>query len=242
MPAAERRGNLRRIAPDNLRSQARRAIRTSITTGELQAGEIYPVSYFSSQLGVSGTPVREALFDLAHEGLVEVIRNRGFRVVQLSDNDLDEIFECRLLLEAPAAGKVAGRLSAAEIAQARAYAASIEQYALERDLVGFLEADRLFHGCLLDAIDNPRLSDFILQLRAQARLNGLRQMQPHELLATAREHEGILNAVERADAQEAETLMRHHLVHSRGIWVGRAEAHTPNTAVLTGSSGAATRQ
>jgi DNA-binding GntR family transcriptional regulator len=224
MPGAEPPANLRRIAPDNLRSQARRLIRASITTGDVRAGEIYPVSYFSAQLGVSGTPVREALFDLAHEGLVEVIRNRGFRVVTVSQHDLDEIYECRLLLEVPAARKVAGRMSAAQLAQARVYAANVQQCAAQRDLVGILEGDRLFHLCLLEATTNPRLIDIVLRLRAQVRLKSVPLLQTPELLATAHEHYRLLEAIELGDTVETEMLMRQHLEHSRRVWEARDTA------------------
>src|SRR5579862_8540462 len=73
------------LEPTNLRHQAQAAIRTRMNTGDVVAGEIYPVAYFASQLGVSSTPVREALFDWVHEGLLELVRNRGFRAVELSE-------------------------------------------------------------------------------------------------------------------------------------------------------------
>ncbi|HVA92494.1 MAG TPA: GntR family transcriptional regulator, partial [Chloroflexota bacterium] len=88
----------------SLRARARKAIRGSIVTGEIADGEIYPVSYFTSRLGVSATPIREALFDLAGEGLVEVVRNRGFRVPQLTEQDLDDLYDVRTLLEVPTMG------------------------------------------------------------------------------------------------------------------------------------------
>ena len=62
----------------NLREQARGQIRAAIVMGNVIAGEIYPVTFFASQLKVSATPVREALLDLANEGLVEPARNKGF--------------------------------------------------------------------------------------------------------------------------------------------------------------------
>jgi DNA-binding GntR family transcriptional regulator len=215
---------LAQIGPDNLRSQARRIIRASIITGDTKAGEIYPISYFASQLGVSATPVREALFDLAHEGLVEVVRNRGFRVVVVDDHDLDEIYELRLMLEVPAVGRLAGKLSTEKIDQCREYARQIESHASEGDLVNFLEADRLFHTCLLNALDNRRLADIVGALRVQARLYGLpRLAESGELMDSAREHSRILDAVEAGDSLRAERLMRSHIEHSRGIWVGRSE-------------------
>src|SRR2546428_8455646 len=99
----------------NLRESAREAIRSSIVVGEIVAGQIYPVGYFESQLGVSATPIREALFDLANEGLVEVVKNRGFRVSNLSDQDLTEIFELRDLLETHAMESLTGKLNTVQV-------------------------------------------------------------------------------------------------------------------------------
>jgi DNA-binding GntR family transcriptional regulator len=225
---------LAQIGPNNLRSQARRVIRASITTGSIGAGEIYPISYFATQLGVSASPVREALFDLAHEGLVEVVRNRGVRVVILDDHDLDEIFELRLMLEAPSVAKIAGQLDADQIRTARDYAQQIEECARAGDLVGFLEADRLFHTCLLQALANKRLADIVGQLRLQARLYGLPHLaETGELMDSAREHSRILDAIEAGDGARAESLMRSHIEHSRGIWAGRNERNAAPRRAMT---------
>src|ERR1700730_1671210 len=76
----------------NLREQARRVIRKSITAGELRVGEIYSTAYLTNLLGVSATPIREALLDLAGDGLIEIVRNKGFRVLVLGERDLDNIY------------------------------------------------------------------------------------------------------------------------------------------------------
>ncbi len=91
---------------------AKESIRVRIVTGEFAAGEIYSAPALAAVLGVSATPVREAMLELTADGLVEVVPNRGFRVVEPSQHDLDEIFELRLMLEVPAAERAAERGSA----------------------------------------------------------------------------------------------------------------------------------
>jgi DNA-binding GntR family transcriptional regulator len=207
----------------NLRQQARVAIQAQIVTGGVEAGQIYPVGYFSTQLGVSATPVREALFDLAHEGLVELVRNRGFRIVELSDHDLDEIFELRLMLEVPATRMAAGLLSDEDVAESAKLARATEEYAVEGDLARFLAADRDFHLRLIAPLQNRRLVETIARLRDQVR--GLRSLgEAANLSAAAEEHHRLLQAVARGNADESETRMRTHLQHTRGIWAGRLEA------------------
>jgi DNA-binding GntR family transcriptional regulator len=204
----------------NLRQQARVAIQAQIVTGGIEAGRIYPVAFFASQLGVSATPVREALFDLAHDGLVELVRNRGFRILGLSDHDLDEIMELRLMLEVPAIRSCAGRLSPEGLETCARLMRETEEYAASGDLANFFSSDRDFHLGLLEPLENRRQFDMIRRLREQAR--GLRLLaESNYLLAAADEHHQLLDAMASGEGERAEALMRAHLQHTRGIWIGR---------------------
>ncbi len=214
---------LSQLQPSSLREQARQAIRASIVTGEIEAGTIHPVSYFETRLGVSATPIREALFDLVNEGLIEQIRNRGFRVSVLSDQDLDELFELRSLLEVPSIGRVASRATPEDLAQCLEFANKIEKHAARGDLIGFLEWDRQFHTSLLAVLGNKRLVEEVRLLRDQTRLYGLRGLEAELLRSSAKEHHQILQAVRQRNAKLAAELTQRHLDHTRGIWAGRAE-------------------
>src|SRR5439155_22905930 len=107
----------------SLREQAASAIRTGIVTGAITAGEIYSVPTLAEQLGVSATPVREAMLDLAGEGLVLPVRNRGYRVVSMSTQDLEAVLKLRLLLEVPSMGDVAVAAKGRDLGEFRALAA-----------------------------------------------------------------------------------------------------------------------
>jgi DNA-binding GntR family transcriptional regulator len=216
--------NYQQLERSSLRDQARQAIRTSVITGELESGPLYTIGDFAARLGVSATPVREALGDLANDGLVQIIRNRGFVVPAVSEHDLDEIFELRLMLEVPAVGRSAGRLDASALAASRLYVEQGKAAAVEGDLVAFLEADGAFHRQLLLPLGNARLVEIIARLRDQTRLYGLPQLahQGH-LTASANEHETLLDAVEAGDAERAREQMTRHLKHTRGSWAGRSE-------------------
>ena len=72
-----------------------------MVAGELKPGEMYSAPALGERFGVSATPVREAMLDLVKDGFVEAVRNRGFRVLEMSDEDLDEVSQIRLLLEVP---------------------------------------------------------------------------------------------------------------------------------------------
>ena len=207
-----------------LRDQAREVMRASIINGEFQGGTLYPVSYFSSRLGVSATPIREALLDLVKEGLVEVVRNRGFRIPTLSAQDLDEIFELRLLLEVPSMGRLVGRMTPIDIAECNDYLRQMDEYTLAGDPARYLSADRAFHIRLFQCLGNKRLADIFTTLRNQTPVYGLPELaMPGRMTDSSREHRRLLEAIVQGQSEKAKSVITMHLKHSRGIWRAGAE-------------------
>ncbi|MFC1407258.1 MULTISPECIES: GntR family transcriptional regulator [Streptacidiphilus] len=209
----------------SLREQAREAVRTQIVLGQIEPGQVTSVITVAAELGVSVTPVREAVMDLANLGIVEVIRNRGFRVPVLTDHDLEEIFRLRTMLEVPAMAEVVQALDGAPVPRFRQLAQEITDAAREGDLTAFLDLDRQFHLGLLELLGNRRLVTIIGQLRDQARMQGLQKLADQgELTRSGEEHLDIIDAIESGNGELASQLMRKHLAHTRGIWAGRSEA------------------
>jgi DNA-binding GntR family transcriptional regulator len=216
---------MRPLTTANLRGQAVEMLRASIVAGELEPGEIYSAPALAERLGVSATPVREAMLDLANDGLVEPVRNRGFRVVVVDEDALDEISELRQMLEVPAMAKVVAHAGDEELAALSAKVDRIEAAAVRSDAAEFLFADRDFHLSLLILGGNTRLVRLVGQLRNQTRLAGIKVLaESGQLMASALEHGPILEAVCRRDAELAQGLMRAHLDHTRELWAGRVPA------------------
>ncbi len=216
---------MRPLTTANLRGQAVEMLRASIVAGELEPGEIYSAPTLAERLGVSATPVREAMLDLANDGLVEPVRNRGFRVVVVDEDALDEISELRQMLEVPAMAKVVARAGDEELAALFAKVDRIEATAEVSDAAEFLFADRDFHLSLLILGGNTRLVRLVGQLRNQTRLAGIKVLaESGQLMASALEHRPILEALCRRDAELAQDLMRAHLDHTRELWAGRLPA------------------
>ena len=210
------------LAHSNLRERAREMIRASIVTGQIEAGRLYSIAYFQTKLVVSATPIREAMFDLANEGLIEVVRNRGFRVPVLNDGDLDELFELRELLEVYAVGKLVGKLRESEIQECLELAEETRVHAKARDLQAFLAIDRRFHQRLLTGTGNRRLADIVGRLRDATRIYLLpKATEFGELTLSADEHLEIVKALQDGDREEAKAWMKHHLAHTHGIWLRR---------------------
>jgi DNA-binding GntR family transcriptional regulator len=228
--------SLTQIGSLSLREQAHAAIRAAIVLGEIEPNAVHSVPSLAAQLGVSPTPVREAMLDLASEGLVEPIRNKGFRIVEVTERDLDEIFQLRLMLEVPAVGAVAGALGVDEIEVLTHHLASMEASVAAANLTTFLEADRRFHLTLLTQFGNGRLVQIVDRLREHTRLYGLpRMLRAGQLAKVAREHSLILEAVAVGDRALAERLMTEHLKHTRGIWAGLTVADGGDGAGPDGS-------
>lgn len=122
---------------------------------------------------MSVTPVREALLDLSKDGLIEMIRNRGFRVRVLAEKELDDLVQLRLMIEPAAVRDIASQKKVSDMASLRRLAAQADDAAEKGNWTEFLDADRDLHLQLLANLDNPRLVTIVGQLRDQSRLYGL---------------------------------------------------------------------
>lgn len=212
----------------NLRQEIGHALRAALIAGEMRPGVLYSAPALAEVFGVSATPVREAMLDLAGEGLVEAVRNKGFRVAELSDQELDEITRVRALLEIPTVGELAERIDEdmrGSVEALRTLAVEIERQAADQDFIAYVEADRRFHLGLLALGGNQQLVHIVGNLRARSRLYGLHELASKgELGRSAREHHEILDAVLAGDRDRAIDVMARHIAHVRGAWAGHDEA------------------
>ncbi|NUO98119.1 MAG: GntR family transcriptional regulator [Nonomuraea sp.] len=203
----------------SLREQVAHALRAALITGEMRPGVVYSAPVLAAQFGVSATPVREAMLDLAKEGLVEAVRNKGFRVTELSDRDLDELTQIRELIEVPTVSRLAGSARAEEFERLRPVAEEIVAAADRADLLAYVDADLRFHLDLLALSGNVHLVEVVRDLRNRARLYGLSQLAERGSLGdSAREHLALLDALKSGDATAVGHLMGEHIGHVRGIW------------------------
>ncbi|KNB50716.1 GntR family transcriptional regulator [Streptomyces caatingaensis] len=216
-------GRLQRRAPitatERLRDQVAHALRAALISGELRPGEVYSAPGLAEDFGISATPVREAMLDLAREGLVEPVRNKGFRVTEVDERDLDQYTEIRLLIEVPMTGRITRTAARADLEALRPVAEEIVRAARDHDLIGYLEADRRFHLTLLGLAGNERLVETVGDLRKRSRLYGLTGLDERgELIPSAEEHLELLELMLAGDAQAAEACMTRHLGHVRSLW------------------------
>ncbi|MEW1695770.1 GntR family transcriptional regulator [Streptomyces sp. NPDC093249] len=224
-------------AQERLRDQVGHALRAALIAGELRPGQIYSAPGLAGDLGVSATPVREAMLDLAREGLVEPVRNKGFRITEVSERDLDQYTELRTLIEVPTVGRVTRTADRERLEALRPVAEEIVARARQHDLIGYLEADRRFHLAVLALSGNSRLVETVGELRKRSRLYGLNGLdEAGRLVSSAEEHLELLDLMIAGDAAGAQACMMRHLGHVRSLWaVARDEpatAREPGRAVV----------
>jgi DNA-binding GntR family transcriptional regulator len=217
---------IQRLPPiSSLRDTVERSLLAAIASGEIAPGSVVSVPTLAVRFGVSATPVREAMLNLAKLGFVEPLRNKGFRVTDVSEEDLRELVQVRRWLEAPAMRIVAEKLAGQSVARYRALADKITAAAGRSDFIEYLAVDAEFHLALLELADNRRLVNMVTDLRRQTRLVGLASLgHSAELKISSDEHHALLELLAAGRGEEAERLMHIHIGHVTGWWAGRTEA------------------
>ena len=196
-------------APQTLAAHTRRAVLAAIADGRLEPGGRYSVAQLAEQLGISRTPVREALLVLEREGRVRFERNKGVRVLETTAADVAEVFELRLLLEVPAAAKACG------VVELEALRTAID------------DGER-FHALILASGGNRRLVATVQGLRDAVRGRGASTVgRSRSLEEIQAEHGAILDALIAGDGDRAGAAMRYHLRRTGDLLAAQYGRATP---------------
>ncbi|GAA4126613.1 GntR family transcriptional regulator [Actinomadura keratinilytica] len=189
------------------------AVRQMILSGEAAAGSRLGEAELAESLGLSRTPVREALQRLGSDGLVEVLPHRGARVVRWSRADLEEIFELRALLEPYAAARAARRRPGeAVLADLHRLCAQMERAAADGDLAEVARLNSRFHAALIEASGNRRLPAMLTSvMHAPLILGTFRRYGADALARSMNHHRELVAAVAAGDPAWAESVMRSHI-------------------------------
>jgi DNA-binding GntR family transcriptional regulator len=199
-------------------ARAVESIRERIATGEYAPGMWLPEPMVAASLGLSRTPVREALRMLATEGSIELIHNRGARVTTWQAADIDEVYRLRGLLEGHGAALAARNASGDQIADIQAMQARYEEAFSREDSTPRLTAqcDNDFHAAILRASGSPRLS-VLLDVISSAPLvtPALQRYTEDDRQRSVVQHRDIITAIEHGDDNLAEAAMRSHILAAR---------------------------
>ncbi|HVV89840.1 MAG TPA: GntR family transcriptional regulator [Solirubrobacterales bacterium] len=196
----------------NLTEQVHDLLLGAIVDGTLEAGTLYSVQALADQFGVSRTPVREAMLQLARRGIVEMVRNQGVLIVQRSLEDLRDIFQIRLWLEVPAVRDAVPKMDAADLERIHATFGRMRAFAREGDARGLENEDRMLHRAILECSGNLRVAAMIDDLRdfviAQGKTTTGRSRTLPQIVEA---HGDLIAAIDRGDAEGAAQAMARHL-------------------------------
>ncbi|MFF0042512.1 GntR family transcriptional regulator [Streptomyces mirabilis] len=201
----------------SVRGQILDALRTALVAGELAPGQVYSAPVLGERFGVSATPVREAMQQLALEGAVEVVPNRGFRVVRRGTRELAELAEIRALLEVPVVLRLARTVPAARWAELRPLAEAAARAASAGCRATYAECDRAFHHAVLALAGNDQLVQIADDLHRRAQwplVGGPVPRGRADLMADAAEHLALLDALTAQDLPAVQSLVREHFADS----------------------------
>lgn len=208
-------------------------LRQAIVSGELLGGSLHSIYQVAARFGVSRTPVRDAVLRLADAGMVDIERNRGFRVRGLRVVDIRHVFELRLLLEVPAAAFAARRPSEQLLRELTDLLDALAEAAAAADSARFVQSDRQLHRAIISSTGNDQLVAAVESLRDATQARGLSTMQQsRNLHEIQHEHIPIVEAIRHGDALAASRMMRSHLVET-GMLLMRQVASTTGETIHT---------
>ena len=208
-----------------LREVVCETLRDAIRKGILKPGERLMEIQLAEELGVSRTPVREAIRKLELEGYVIMMPRRGTYVANLSIRDVNEVFEIRTSLDSLASGLAAERITDEELERLQRLLVLISEYVETNDMEKIVETDTEFHDLLYQASRNTRLVGIIFNLREQlTRFRTTSMAFPGRLAATLEEHRPIVEAIAQGDVKEAQAAAEYHMEKSEQTLLASMEA------------------
>lgn len=195
-----------------LRDVVFKTLREAILKGDLAPGERLMEIKLANQLGVSRTPIREAIRKLELEGLVVMVPRKGAEVAKITEKDLRDVLEVRASLEELAISLACERISDEKIKELKAALEEFRTVIGGKDVTKIAQMDVAFHDVIFEATNNARLVQMVNNLREQMyryRLEYLKDFSTHERLDE--EHMQIFEAVSERDSERAKELIRKHI-------------------------------
>ena len=203
-----------KILPAQLERRVYERVRDEIVSGALRPGEQLVEARIAADLGVSKTPVREALIRLQRDGLVEIEPYRGARVLEPSATDIREILELRLLIECQIARDLAAHRPAGVLKALESSVAESRTAFATGDTPRVLDSLTAFSDILAEACGNSRMLKLLVDLRSVLLVIGKTSLRaPGREERSIAEHEAIVAAIRNGDEEEAATATARH-IHS----------------------------
>lgn len=202
--------NLNEYLP--LRDVVFNTLREAILKGELTPGERLMEKQLAEKMGVSRTPIREAIRKLELEGLVIMVPRKGAEVAKITEKDIKDVLEVRATLEALAVKLACRKMDEEHLIKLKKVNEEFTQAAKENDIDLLVKKDVEFHDIIFDSTDNDKLIQIINNLREQIyrfRVEYIRMKEDCSVLA--KEHDEILKSIEAKNERHAKEIVAKHV-------------------------------
>lgn len=195
-------------------------IREAILEGRIGPGERLREETIARDLGISRTPVREALLLLQGEGLVESSPNRGAAVRAFGAEEIEEMYQLRALLEGHAARQAARRIQPDELEKLERSCERFSQLCADGEIVQLMRENLVFHTAILEAARSARLADMVRTvIEVPLVYRSFFWYSPEQRHMSERHHIGLLRALRAHDEERSELLMKEHVFEARDFLV-----------------------
>ena len=189
-----------------------RALKTEIIKGSLKPGTKLSEGKIAEQMGVSRTPVREAIRELAAEGFVKISPNQGVEISNISIEDIQEVLQIRSVLEGLAARLAATKITREKIKELESFNKNMEKFISKDDILNFIKESEKFHVLILDICGNNRLVQIRKNLDDQIhRYRSISLNVPRRPKYALGEHKKITEALKQGDLAKADELSKMHI-------------------------------
>lgn len=219
-----------------LRERILETIRDAIMTGALKPGEKVAEPELAERFGISRTPIREAFRQLESEGYLTVIPRKGAVVVSFTEKDVEEFYAIKGILEGHAARKACGKMGERDLERLVAVNDKLRRLAVDGDVKHYFKVHNDFHDIFLKAADNEMLYDLVTNLVNKfQRLRYASLRLPGRMRVSVEEHDKIIEAFRKRDADKAERLVRKNAEYGGKVLMDGGEG----TPLLKGARKAA---
>ncbi len=195
-----------------LRDVVFQTLRAAILRGDLKPGERLMELQLAAKLGVSRTPIREAIRMLEQEGLAIMIPRKGAVVAQMTEKDVDDVLQIRRALEELAVRLSCHNMSSADLRKLALARDRFNEMTKTENIQDIATADMNFHDIIYEASENPKLQNLMTTLREQVyryRVEYLKDPRVYPSLIV--EHEQLYEAIQRQDEEDAAEIISRHL-------------------------------
>ena len=227
------------IDVSNINEKIYRFLKNHIVNLTYPPGYKLKMRQLRDQLGVSQTPIKDALFRLAGEGLVDITSRRGTYVKEVNERDLVEVYDIRMIIEMGAAEIVAGQITDEQLDELeRRYRDTLTSDA-DSDYLVFMEGAKEFHNTIIRFTNNHRLLDLYEQLNAHMQMVRFR-FQENAIARRPRtneEHRRILKAFKERDVAKAKAAIKYHLETTKTGLLKKGPRSTVDSVVESNGPG-----